>query len=92
MYVPLKETVADVRAILDGGADQLQPEDFLYIATLKDLESKLKSDVPTNHPAPQQAATPQQAQSPSAQPTNQPQTPESVTPPPAQPTQQAAST
>ena len=42
--VALKDTVADVRAILDGKVDPLKPEDFLFIGTLKDIESKL----PTN--------------------------------------------
>jgi F-type H+/Na+-transporting ATPase subunit beta len=42
--VALKDTVADVRAILDGKVDALKPEDFLFIGTLKDVESKM----PTN--------------------------------------------
>lgn len=41
VYVPVKETVADVRAILDGKVDALKPEDFLFIGTLKDIEQKL---------------------------------------------------
>ena len=41
--VSTKDTVADVRAILDGKVDSLEPEDFLYIATLKDVEGKIKS-------------------------------------------------
>lgn len=40
VYVALKDTIADVRAILDGKSDTFLPEDFLYIATLKDLEEK----------------------------------------------------
>ncbi|HZE87602.1 MAG TPA: F0F1 ATP synthase subunit beta [Methylomirabilota bacterium] len=43
VYVPVKETVADVRAILDGKVDMLKPEDLLYIATLKDIEEKINS-------------------------------------------------
>jgi F-type H+/Na+-transporting ATPase subunit beta len=43
VQVPRKETVSDVRAILDGKVDALQPEDLMYIATLKDLEEKLKA-------------------------------------------------
>jgi len=43
VYVHVKEAVDDVRAILDGKVDQLQPEDLMYIATLKDVEDKLKS-------------------------------------------------
>jgi F-type H+-transporting ATPase subunit beta len=45
VYVSVKDTVDDVRAILDGKVDQLQPEDLMYIATLKDVEDKLKSIV-----------------------------------------------
>lgn len=40
--VSTKDTVADVRAILDGKVDPLEPEDLLYIGTLKDVEDKLK--------------------------------------------------
>lgn len=43
VQVPLKDTVKDVRAILDGKYDSLKPEDFSYIATLKDVESKLQA-------------------------------------------------
>jgi F-type H+-transporting ATPase subunit beta len=41
VYVKIKETVSDVRGILDGKFDKLKPEDFLYIGTLTDLEAKL---------------------------------------------------
>ena len=41
VHVGLKETVQDVKAILEGQVDKLRPEDFLYIGTLKDLEHKL---------------------------------------------------
>jgi F-type H+/Na+-transporting ATPase subunit beta len=58
VYVPAKETVADVKAILEGKVDQLEPEDLLYIGTLKDVEQKVasKNDVsPTiaSQPVPQ---------------------------------------
>jgi len=43
VYVHVKETAADVRAILDGKVDKLKPEDLMYIATLKDVEEKLVS-------------------------------------------------
>ena len=43
VFVDVKDTVADVRAILDGKVDALEPEDFLYIATLKDVEEKLSA-------------------------------------------------
>lgn len=42
VYVKRTETVSDVRAILDGKVDELLPEDFLYIGTLKDVEQKMK--------------------------------------------------
>ena len=48
VFVSLKDTVADVRAILDGKVDELQPEDFLYIATLKDVEQKMVSKHPNS--------------------------------------------
>jgi F-type H+-transporting ATPase subunit beta len=40
-HVALKDTVADVKAILDGKVDQLQPENLLFIGTLKDIENLL---------------------------------------------------
>ncbi len=43
VYVKVNETVADVRAILNGKADVLKPEDLLYIGTLKDVEEKINS-------------------------------------------------
>jgi len=41
--VSTKDTVSDVRAILDGKVDSLVPEDLLYIGTLRDIEDKLTS-------------------------------------------------
>ncbi len=41
VYVSIKDTVNDVRSILDGNYDLLVPEDFLFIGTLKDLDQKL---------------------------------------------------
>ena len=41
--VPVKNTVEDVKAILEGKVDKLKPEDLLYIGTLKDVEHKLTS-------------------------------------------------
>jgi F-type H+-transporting ATPase subunit beta len=43
VYVSINDAVNDVRAILDGKVDVLQPEDLLYIATLKDVADKLQS-------------------------------------------------
>lgn len=85
VHVPLKDTVEDVKAILEGKVDKLKPEDLLYIATLKDVEQKLTSNhqidqsIPnqTNMQKNQQQSVSQTA--PSAQDT---------TPPPPQNTQQ----
>jgi F-type H+-transporting ATPase subunit beta len=41
VQVLLKDTVTDVKAILDGSVDKLQPEDLLFIGTLKETEQKL---------------------------------------------------
>lgn len=41
VFVSIKETVADVRAILNGKVDILVPEDLLFIGSLKDVEQKL---------------------------------------------------
>ena len=43
VQVSRKDTVAGVRAILDGKVDSLQPEDFMYIGSLKDVEEKFKA-------------------------------------------------
>ena len=43
VYVNIKDTVANVKTILDGGVDELAPEDFLFIGTLKDVADKLSS-------------------------------------------------
>lgn len=44
VYVPVKDTVTDVRAILDGKMDSLIPEDLLFIATLKDVAQKIAAN------------------------------------------------
>ncbi len=36
-YVPLKQTIEDVRAILDGKVDTIDVENFMFIGSLKDL-------------------------------------------------------
>ena len=41
VYVSVKETVADVKALLEGKVDLLAPEDLLFIGTLKDVEAKI---------------------------------------------------
>lgn len=40
-FVPIKQTIADVRAILDGKVDKLLPDDLLFIGTLKEIEGRL---------------------------------------------------
>lgn len=76
VHVSVKDTVADVRAILDGKVDSLKPEDLLFIGTLRDVEQKMPPTVavnpvkeplpstPTSPPVPVTPATP-----PAAQPT-----------------------
>lgn len=41
VYVKIGECIKDVRAILDGKIDILEPEDTAFIGTLKDVEEKL---------------------------------------------------
>jgi hypothetical protein len=43
--VPLKDTVSDVKSILTGKVDQLQPDNLLFIGTLKDIEHLLPSSI-----------------------------------------------
>lgn len=81
VHVSVKDTVNDVRAILDGKVDKLAPEDFLYIGTLKDLDEKLK--------AKQNAAMIQPAQN-NTPPSPAPAAPEAPTTQPAQNSQQTA--
>lgn len=81
VYVKLQDTVKDVRAIIDGKADILTPEDMLYIGTLKDVEDKIKSKEAEK--AAKTTPTPTQAT-----PTNPAQNP--VTPAPQSPTQPTA--
>jgi len=47
VYVPVNETVADIKAILNGDVDKLAPEDLLYIATLKDVKDKIQTQTLT---------------------------------------------
>jgi len=58
VYVSIKESVADIRAILDGKVDQLKPEDLLFIGTLKDIEEKLNSKPAVKPAAPAAPVTP----------------------------------
>lgn len=41
VHVTLKETLADVKAILSGKVDSLDPDDLMFIGTLKDVEEKI---------------------------------------------------
>lgn len=43
VQIPLEETIESVRAILDGKVDPLDPEDLMFIGTLKDVEDKIKA-------------------------------------------------
>jgi F-type H+/Na+-transporting ATPase subunit beta len=69
VYVSIKDTVDNVRQILDGKVDLLAPEDLLYIGTLKDVEEKVKqkqaditaAKAPAPTPEPAQAQTSQNA-------------------------------
>jgi F-type H+/Na+-transporting ATPase subunit beta len=78
--VPVKDTVADVRAILDGKVDKLKPEDLSFIGTLKDVAAKL-SAIPDKKPDESIQPDTQTVKTTPAQPAQQP-------PPAAQPAQQ----
>jgi F-type H+/Na+-transporting ATPase subunit beta len=83
VHVSLKDTINDIRAILEGKTDKLKPEDLMYIGTLKDVEDKLT----TVHPI----STNTPAQPPQTQPQPQPQTPPPTqAPQQTQPAQQKA--
>jgi F-type H+-transporting ATPase subunit beta len=49
VHVSLKDTVENVKAILEGMVDSLKPEDLLYIGTLKDIENKLPTKTSVGH-------------------------------------------
>lgn len=55
VYVNVKDTIADVKSILNGTIDRLNPEDLMYISTLNDIKDKLtaqtltKSDLQINN-------------------------------------------
>ncbi len=44
IYVPVKDTVASFRAILDGKYDDYPESAFLYVGTIKDVEAKAKGN------------------------------------------------
>jgi F-type H+-transporting ATPase subunit beta len=67
VFVEVKDTVNDVKAILDGKIDVLAPEDLLYIGTLKDVEEKITTK--TAEIASKEAqSNPQKAADPAASP------------------------
>jgi F-type H+/Na+-transporting ATPase subunit beta len=43
VHVSVGDTVSDVRGILDGKVDLLEPEDLLYIGTLEDVEPLIET-------------------------------------------------
>jgi F-type H+-transporting ATPase subunit beta len=86
VHVTLKETLADVKAILSGKVDSLDPDDLMFIGTLKDVEDKLA----TKHAisaAKQANANPQNPQQPPAPQPNQPNAATPAQPANSQPTQ-----
>lgn len=96
VYVPLKETIANVRAILDGKTDMLAPEDLLYIGTLKDVEEKIKAKLAAkpigtaqhasqNAPVQDQNAQSNTNSTSNSQPSTASSTSTNTTQPPAQP-------
>lgn len=44
VFVSVKDTVTNVRSILDGKIDSLKPDDLLFIGTLKDVENKMSKN------------------------------------------------
>ena len=88
VHVTLKETLADVKSILAGKVDSLDPDDLMFIGTLKDVEEKLAAKH-AKSAAKQANANPQNPQQPPAPQPNQ--APSGTNPPPpanSQPTQQ----
>jgi F-type H+/Na+-transporting ATPase subunit beta len=67
VQVAPSDTVADVRAILNGKVDSLDPEDLMYIGTLKDIEEKLngkKANTSAAHAANVNPVSPPPGQNP----------------------------
>lgn len=83
VFVSVKDTVADVRAILDGKVDLLVPEDFSFIGTLKDVDEKLQSKKQQQATAAANSNSPQAGNSPLSTAVSNDAQPES--PPPTQP-------
>jgi len=85
--VPVKNTVEDVKAILEGKVDKLKPEDLLYIGTLKDVEHKLTSASIVKTADSNQANTQNQQQSAPSQANQSPSPAPQSTPTNTQPTE-----
>ncbi len=45
VYVTLKDTITDVQSILSGKVDEIPPEDFLYIGSLKEIDHQKDSKI-----------------------------------------------
>jgi F-type H+-transporting ATPase subunit beta len=88
VHVPLKSTVADVKAILEGKVDKLKPEDLLYIGTLKDIEGKLGSNQSISATQSTQANQQDNQQQQISQQPTPPQTPQQQSPTNSQQNQQ----
>ncbi|HWY78768.1 MAG TPA: hypothetical protein VNW29_00250 [Candidatus Sulfotelmatobacter sp.] len=67
VHVSIKETVNDVKAILEGKVDLLKPEKLLYIGTLKDIEQELATTHTLNADKSEQNNTQNNQQSPPSQ-------------------------
>lgn len=92
VHVSLNETVADVKSILNGKVDTLEPEDLSFIGTLKDVEQKLAAKQQTIASMQAQQNTQQTQQAPQNQlpqtGQQQQQAQQQPTPTPTQTTQQ----
>src|SRR6185437_10743652 len=71
VHVTLKETLADVKAILSGKVDSLDPDDLMFIGTLKDVEDKLASKHPISHGNQGNSTSQNNGQPPTPQPNQQ---------------------
>ncbi len=91
VHVTLKETLADVKAILAGKVDSLDPDDLMFIGTLKDVEDKLEAKQAKSIAKQANANSQNSSQTPAPQPGQQPNA--TPLPPTAnnQPTQPAQS-
>ena len=75
VHVALRDTVNDVKAILEGKVDKLKPQDLLYVGTLKDIEEKLTTNHAVNAANPNKENIQDNEQQPVSQPPAPPQNP-----------------